>query len=212
MIIGAIVYINLGIGGMEFAEHSAIYLGNNRFVELHGSGEVRIVDSWTLLNSSKQRVGEKIFIATDGFGFPLQNKEIALRSLKEVGKKLEYHLLENNCHEFVAGCIINQFENDYNYFYLLKDLISEKLNDKAPIKWRVFNPKKEDLKTELWIDNFFSSFILFFKLINIKKENDIKKLFKISGLSDVLKKAKHNQREFLKVYKELLKIEWKNKK
>ena len=212
MIIGAVVYIDLGIGGVEFAEHTAVYVGNNRFVELHGSGEIRIIDSWTLLNSSKQRVGDRIFIATDGFGFPLQNSRIALRALKEVGNKWNYHLLENNCHEFVAGCIINQFENEYNYFYMLNDLISKELNNSAPVKWRAFNPKKEDLGTELWTDNFFSRFILFLKLINVKKENSIQEVFKISGLSDVLKKANNNQKEFLKIYRDLLKSEWQNRK
>lgn len=212
MIIGAIVYINLGIGGIEFAEHTAIYVGNNRFVELHGSGEVKLVDSWTLLNSSKQRVGERIFIAADGFGFPLQNKKIALRALKEIGKNIEYHLLENNCHEFVAGCVINQFENDYNYFFMLNKLISKELNNNAPIRWREFKPEKKDLETELWIDNFFSSFLLFLKLIHFEKEESIKKVFKISGLSDVLKKANNNQKEFLEIYKKILKNEWKSRK
>jgi len=212
MIIGAIIYIDLGIGNLDFVEHTAVYVGNNRFVELHGSGEVRLVDSWTLLNSSKQRVGNKIFIATDGFGFPLQSTSIAVRALKEVGNNWKYHLLENNCHEFVAGTIINKFENEYNYFFMLKKLISEELNDSNPIRWRVFTTKKVGMEEELWIDKFFSSFLLFLKLIHIEKENSLKKVFRISGLSDVLKKATTNQKEFLNTYKKILKSEWKNRK
>jgi hypothetical protein len=37
-------------------------------------------------------------------------------------------------------------------------------------------------------------------------------VFNLSGLSEVLKKAPKHQQEFLKIYREILKKEWNNKK
>jgi len=205
LIVGAILYTNIGFA--EFAEHTGIYLGADRIVELNGDGTIKIVNSWNFLNSSAQRTGDRIYIATDQFGYPLKNKDIALRAIKQINNKWEYDLLMENCHEFTAGTITNIFENDYNFFFMINELIKEKLNNNQDFKWQIFKINKLTPLEDIWVTKFFSTLKMSFTMMKYKA--DIKTILVDSGLSTIIKETPNSQKEFLEYYKELFRYEWK---
>ena len=211
LIVGAVVYTNIGFA--EFAEHTGIYLGADRIVELNGDGNIRIVDSWSFLNSSSQRTGDKIYIACDQFGYPLKKMDIAVRAIKKINEKWDYDLLFENCHEFTAGAITNVFENEYNYFTGINELIRENLNNNTPFKWRHFKINRLSNSDDIWITNFFSAIKMTLTMIRYDSDSkDIKNIFEKSGLKEVIKTAPESQKEILAYYREIIKYQWKKRK
>lgn len=53
-----------------------------------------------------------------------------------VGKKRNYNLLLDNCHQFASGCITGDFENNDNFLFMLKHTAKEHLNLDT---WRVWD-------------------------------------------------------------------------
>jgi len=206
LIVGAIVYTNIGFA--QLAEHTGIYIGSDRIVELNGNGNIRIVNSWNFLNSSSQRTGDKIYIACDQYGYPIKNMDIAIRALKKVNEHWDYDLLFRNCHEFTAGCITNIFTNEYNYFITINELIKEKLQ----FSWKKFKINKLSHSDDLWVTNFFSSIKMTMTMMKHNADSkSIKSIFKISGLRDVIKTVPDSQKELLDYYKDLIKHYWKTR-
>lgn len=118
---GAVVFCNLAI----ILEHSGIYIGNKRIVELNGDGYIREIDYSTFLNDSLFRTGLNIFTFTDLNGNVLYSRGIAYRAEFRIGEKKNYNLIFENCHKFSAGCISGNFENIRVTFNQLLNLILE---------------------------------------------------------------------------------------
>lgn len=95
--IGAIVCC--GIGGV--LDHTGIWLGDNMIVELAGTGLIKAVSSQRFIS---ERSGKQIFIACDSLGKPLANVEAARRASEQIFQYQKYHMLDNNCHQFVWQC------------------------------------------------------------------------------------------------------------
>lgn len=135
-IAGCIVYCDLG----SF-EHTGIYIGGNRIIELDGGGRIRTVSPGTFLDSSLYRTSTKIYIACDNKGKVLYNPQIADRAVQMVGKSRNYNLIMDNCHQFTCGCIIDDFENSNNFFTFVEHTISTELNNGDHIKWLPWDRK-----------------------------------------------------------------------
>ncbi|MGL5192312.1 MAG: lecithin retinol acyltransferase family protein [Chroococcales cyanobacterium] len=136
-ICGSIVYCNLKLGPSTF-EHSGIYIGNGKIVELQGKkhgGGIVAVDRYGFIEgiSDSQRI---IWVACYGEGSkPIGDKLVAQRAEAEVGNTKTYHLLRNNCHRFTSGCITGNFNNNDTLFVKLRDTVRHKWGNHTWRKW-----------------------------------------------------------------------------
>lgn len=94
---GAIVCC--GIGGL--LDHTGIWIGDNTIVELDGNGLIKAISSERF---TKERSGKAIFIACDSSAKPLVDEAAANRAIKQIFQYRDYHILENNCHNFIWQC------------------------------------------------------------------------------------------------------------
>jgi hypothetical protein len=109
---GSIIYRKLGP-----AEHTGVYVGQQRIVQLSGDGRIRRVDfeEFRGINFTNQ-----LYVACDKKGNVLHNARIAERALSKVGQSRAYNVILDNCHQFCAGCITGSSDNPNNYFWLLE--------------------------------------------------------------------------------------------
>ena len=128
---GAVVYCDLFT-----AEHSGIYIGNKKIVHLNGDGKIEIVSPKQFL----ERWGGfnpvmSIYVSCNGTN-SVGSYEVAKRAEAQVGKKRNYHLAFDNCHQFTAGCLTGDFEDPNNFLWMLKD---EARNALGADTWRVWD-------------------------------------------------------------------------
>ncbi|REL37399.1 hypothetical protein [Thalassotalea euphylliae] len=96
--IGAIVCC--GIGGV--LDHTGIWVGDDTIIELGGNGLIKPVSP---ARFTKERSGKRIFIACDSTAMPLVSELAAQRAIEQIYQYRDYHLIENNCHQFIWQCI-----------------------------------------------------------------------------------------------------------
>ncbi|MEL4241585.1 lecithin retinol acyltransferase family protein [Shewanella xiamenensis] len=130
---GSIVYCELAFG---HAEHSGIYVGNNRIVHLDGSGDIEIVSPKKFIN----RLGGfnsaiSIYVSCDGES-PVGSNKIAERAIDKVGSCRDYNVILDNCHQFTSGCISGNFENSESFLWMLKHTAKSEINANT---WRVWH-------------------------------------------------------------------------
>ena len=115
---GAIVWCDLLLGS---AEHSGIYVGDNKIVELTGDGVVREVsfEQFVSTGESLVRTGFTVYALCNKKGI-LANPKIAKRALDKRDNSRGYNLFTRNCHQFTAGCITGNFTNKTLTFEQLK--------------------------------------------------------------------------------------------
>lgn len=94
---GAIVCC--GIGGV--LDHSGIWVDENTIIELDGNGLIKPVSAQRFTDT---RTGKGIFIACDSLGVPLASEMAAQRAVAQIFQVRDYHLLDNNCHQFIWEC------------------------------------------------------------------------------------------------------------
>ena len=116
--IGSIVYCDLMAG---YADHSGIYIGNNKIVHLDGSGYVECVTPKQFM----ARLGGfgtaiSIYVSCDDED-AVGSSLVAKRAKEQIGKYRNYNFLLDNCHQFVSGCLHGDFENHHNFLWMLKD-------------------------------------------------------------------------------------------
>ncbi|MGB1263531.1 MAG: hypothetical protein ACPG52_11520 [Cognaticolwellia sp.] len=95
--IGAIVCC--GIGGV--LDHTGIWLGDNTIIEVDGNGLVKPLSPQRFTDD---RSGKGIFIACDSLGIPLVSEMAAQRAIEQIYQLRDYHLFDNNCHQFIWQC------------------------------------------------------------------------------------------------------------
>jgi uncharacterized protein YycO len=95
--VGAIVCC--GIGGL--LDHTGIWVDDNTIVELDGEGLIKPI---SVQRFTKERSGNNIFIACDSQANPITSELAASRALKQVFQYRDYHMIENNCHQFIWQC------------------------------------------------------------------------------------------------------------
>ncbi|REL27224.1 hypothetical protein DXX93_12055 [Thalassotalea euphylliae] len=96
--IGAIVCC--GIGGV--LDHTGIWIGDDTIIELGGNGLIKPVSP---ARFTQERSGKRIFVACDSTATPLASEVAAQRAIAQIYQYRDYHLIENNCHQFIWQCI-----------------------------------------------------------------------------------------------------------
>ncbi|MCM3624333.1 hypothetical protein M4D70_19080 [Brevibacillus borstelensis] len=118
---GALVYCELGFGSME---HSGIYVGGNRIIDLDGKGNIKKV-SLNEFTSHISTVDTEIWVPCDKEGNPIGLSYAGDRAVNMLGGKRDYNLILDNCHQFASGCITGNFENADNFLWMLKDTFAK---------------------------------------------------------------------------------------
>lgn len=95
--IGAIVCC--GVGGI--LDHTGIWVGDNTIIELDGNGLIKAI---SVQRFTKERSGKNIFIACDSTAKPIASQLAAERAQQQIFQYRDYHLIENNCHQFIWQC------------------------------------------------------------------------------------------------------------
>lgn len=105
---GSVVKTRL-MGGFD---HTGIYLGKDKIVELCGDGNIRIVSHKKFIkgdDDSLARMGIYIYVACaqddNGNCYALAAPDIARRARQSVGETRDYHFIFENCHMFTEYCI-----------------------------------------------------------------------------------------------------------
>ena len=113
--VGSIIAVKLGL----ILEHTGIYIGNGQVIELYGDGSINQItlkqfmfgaykDNPSLLDIVA-RTGLNIYTACHK-GNILSDHTAAERAtlLKARYQKIDYHILNNNCHMFSGFCLFGQ--------------------------------------------------------------------------------------------------------
>lgn len=137
---GSVIFCNI-FGGN--AEHTGIFIGENQIVQLSGKGIV-------------EKVTPEQFVARKGNILPYYDiyvscrNGVAVGSVKAaerakilVGKRRNYNLFLDNCHQFTAGCLTGNFENPINFFLFLESEVRKVLNINNWRTWERGNNVKE---------------------------------------------------------------------
>ena len=113
--IGSLVYCQL-----SSAEHSGIYIGGGKIIELTGKGHVKSVTPKGFTGNLFS-LDKDIFIPIDRqTRRPIGSAATAQRAKLNMWQRRNYHLLTDNCHQFSTGCMTGDFENDCNYLVMVK--------------------------------------------------------------------------------------------
>lgn len=125
---GSIVYCELAFGT---AEHSGVYLSDDRIAHLDGSGKIEIVTAKAFLKRlDGWNTAMSIYVSCRGTR-AVGSDEIAKRAINMSGSKRSYSLSFDNCHQFTSGCITGDYENADNFLFMLKSTVAEKLKAKS---------------------------------------------------------------------------------
>ena len=120
--IGAIVCC--GIGGV--LDHTGIWVDDDTIIELDGEGLIKPI---SVKRFTKERSGKHIFIACDSNALPLACSSAADKAIAQIFQARKYHVLDNNCHQFVWQC----FGGEQSKVVTFKDLnlrMAKKFNRK----------------------------------------------------------------------------------
>lgn len=127
--IGSVLYCDLPAG---VAEHSGIYIGDNRIVHLNGKGEMEIVTPAYFLSSFALK---DIYVSCMGEE-AIGSRQVAENALEKIGKApRNYNLFFDNCHKFTAGCLTGNFNNGNTSLTLLKRQASQTLHADNWLLW-----------------------------------------------------------------------------
>lgn len=120
--------VTCGIYGV--LDHTGIWVDGNIY-ELSGNGLVRCLSPNRFLGD---RSGNKIYMACDTLNNPLYNTAASIRAKQLLFQLLDYHLLNENCHRFVAQLIADK-ELDITSFSGLNTFLSDFFD--TPIRWNL---------------------------------------------------------------------------
>jgi len=101
--IGAIVCC--GIGGI--LDHTGIWVDDDTIVELDGEGLIKPI---SVQRFTKERSGKQVFIACDSSAVPLSTELAAQKALAQIFQVRDYHVIDNNCHQFIWQCFSDNNE------------------------------------------------------------------------------------------------------
>lgn len=129
--VGSMVYCDLLL-----AEHSGIYIGDGKIVQLDGGGLIEVVNHEVFMDRlDGLNTAISIYVSCHGTT-PVGNPQAAELARAMIGEQRDYNILIDNCHQFTAGCLIGDFNNSFNFFPALKQLAEESL---CADNWRVWD-------------------------------------------------------------------------
>jgi len=120
--VGAIVCC--GIGGV--LDHTGIWVDDNTIVELDGEGLIKPI---SVKRFTQERSGNDIFIACDSDAKPLASEMAAQRALAQIFQSREYHVIDNNCHQFIWQCF-QPGDKKVTTFKALNKVVAKKFDRK----------------------------------------------------------------------------------
>ncbi|WP_336990909.1 hypothetical protein [Bacillus toyonensis] len=134
---GTPVFTEIGFG---ISGHSGIYIGNSRIIALNARGEI-IENTFEEFTSHITTFNHEIYIPYDNkqdweIGFA----DAGARAIEKLGHSRNYHVLFDNCHQFISGCLTGDFENSCNFLWMLKDEVQKKYGDQ--VVWEKWDWKK----------------------------------------------------------------------
>lgn len=132
---GSVVYCDLAFG---YAEHSGIYIGRRRIVQLSSTGEIESVSPRRFIEG---KTAISIYVSCQD-RVAVGDAAVARRARKMVGKHRDYNLVLDNCHQFSSGCLTGDFENADNFLWMLKRTTEAVLGSNT---WRVWDLESEEL-------------------------------------------------------------------
>ncbi len=141
---GSIVAVSLAF----CFEHTGIYMGNGKFLELYGDGSINMVGKKDFLDGAYRnndfpvRTGIHVYVASQG-DQPIVVKEAVEQgtTLYKKVKKIPYHVLHNNCHMFTGFCLFGRdFQRNYGcrfFTNLTRMIITELAPSVDSFSWRI---------------------------------------------------------------------------
>lgn len=132
--IGSVLYCDLAFG---LGAHSGIYISDNTIIHLDGDGIVKpttpdeFLDRLDGLNTAIS-----IYVSCCDVT-PVGSENVALRAINAIGNERSYNLLFDNCHQFTAGCLTGDFDNNASNFLWMLKMEAEYYIDAD--SWRVWN-------------------------------------------------------------------------
>ena len=129
---GSVVYCDLTLGN-GFAEHSGIYIGNNEIVHLNRHGQIEIVTPQQFISGAT--AGSEIYVSCEG-EWAVGCEVTADFAESMVGSTRNYNVLIDNCHQFSAGCLLQNSENPNNFLWFLRDEATKRL---GADNWRLWD-------------------------------------------------------------------------
>lgn len=127
---GSVLYCDLAFGT---ASHSGIYVGNNRIVQLSGSGRIEKVSPKKFIDGG---TAVSIYVSCredEAVG----SAQVAKRARSLVGSRRAYNVVMDNCHQFSAGCLTGDFEGAANFLPFLKSTASKVLGANTWRHWDI---------------------------------------------------------------------------
>jgi hypothetical protein len=129
---GSVVFCDLALG---YAEHSGIYVGDGEIVHLNGRGRIERVDADHFRRYPGGIGRAPAIYVSSRKGRAVGSATVAERALQQVGRRRDYNLLLDNCHQFSAGCLSGSFDNPINFLTFLKDEARQHLKAKDWQRW-----------------------------------------------------------------------------
>jgi len=121
---GCIVVCDLAA---SWADHSGIYVGRNRIIELNGDGNFRKVSPQEFVSDGTFRTGKTIYVACRN-GKPITARGITSRARQALGTRVNYCVRSNNCHRFTAHCVTG-WRPELTTFVQLEELLTEQFGE-----------------------------------------------------------------------------------
>lgn len=129
---GSVVYCDLTLGN-GIAEHTGIYIGNNKIVHLNRHGFIEAVSPKQFI--SGWTTGFNIYVSCQGDSAVGCDKAADFAESK-IGCTRNYNVFMDNCHQFSAGCLMKDPENYNNFLWFLKDEAKKRL---GADNWRLWD-------------------------------------------------------------------------
>lgn len=130
---GSIVYCDLVFG---YAEHSGVYIGQDRIVHRNGKGMIEIVSSREFISNTSAIT---IYVSCDQYGNAVGCEDTALTAEAAVGNYGRYQLLGDNCHQFCSYCLTGDSFNQASLLMLLKIEASNLIGASEWRAWDLLN-------------------------------------------------------------------------
>lgn len=133
---GSVVYCKL-----LAIEHSGIYVEKDRIVHLDGNGEIEAVSPGTFINRlNGWNTALQIYVSCYE-GRAVGSSEVVKRAMQMVGRRRDYNFVLDNCHQFAAGCLVGEFDNPINFFWMLEKEVKNVLGGDSWRSWAI-EPEK----------------------------------------------------------------------
>ncbi|HFJ9454146.1 TPA: lecithin retinol acyltransferase family protein [Bacillus tropicus] len=128
--IGSPIYCDLLCG---LAEHSGIYIGDFKVIQLNGCGLIEVVDLIKFTDHISTTSRDIFFPLDKASSIPIEFDEACENAFDKVGETKKYNVAFNNCHKFTSGCLTGDFAQNNQLLDFMKCTTEEVYG--KPIEW-----------------------------------------------------------------------------